>query len=529
MWYNITKKFCLELCPRVSPPRSARKLKNKVQTGGAAVPVCYTGVFTMAKREKLQYILVLVTDAVSLLLSVGCAWLLFNNIMGKILPIYTAEDLSQFFLIVAFSFLITFVCFGQAQDITRRAWKAEALLSLQFNLMLAAVMAVFLLITKARLLESRYLYAGILCFNAVLLFLFHSLLKKYLSRYFYKGSFATLVGIITTSDRARPLLKDLKKDWTKNFRGVALLDALPSERDAFVCGVPVVAGYEDFMDWMRRDSLDEIYINVPYATGESLLPFVDEMESMGLTIHLNIPVLERFLPRTGEEGWIPHLDRAIEEAGHVPFVTVAVTRRSMGELVIKRCMDILGGLVGCLISIPIIAAVAIPLKLESRGPLIFKQQRVGLNGRVFNIYKLRSMYQDAERRKQELMQQNEMNGLMFKITDDPRITRVGRFIRRTSIDELPQFWNVLRGDMSLVGTRPPTLDEYERYESHHKRRLSMKPGITGMWQVSGRSDIEDFEEVVRLDVQYIDNWSLKLDVKIILKTIAVVFSRSGAK
>ena len=139
------------------------------------------------------------------------------------------------------------------------------------------------------------------------------------------------------------------------------------------------------------------------------------------------------------------------------------------------------------------------------------------------------MYTDAEQRKQELMAQNKMQGLMFKMDDDPRVTKVGKFIRRTSIDELPQFWNVLRGDMSLVGTRPPTVDEYEQYDSHHKRRLSMKPGITGLWQVSGRSDIQDFEEVVKLDVWYIDNWSLKLDVKLLFKTIAVVIKRTGAE
>ena len=161
--------------------------------------------------------------------------------------------------------------------------------------------------------------------------------------------------------------------------------------------------------------------------------------------------------------------------------------------------------------------------------LFFKQKRVGLNGRVFSIYKLRSMYVDAEQRKQELMAKNKMQGLMFKMDDDPRITRVGRFIRRTSIDELPQFWNVLRGDMSLVGTRPPTLDEYEQYDSHHKRRLSMKPGITGLWQVSGRSDIQDFEEVVKLDVAYIDHWSLALDMRILFKTVGVVLRRTGAE
>ena len=158
----------------------------------------------------------------------------------------------------------------------------------------------------------------------------------------------------------------------------------------------------------------------------------------------------------------------------------------------------------------------LPLKLESRGPLFFKQKRVGKNGRYFTIYKFRSMYIDAEERKKELMAQNEMKGAMFKMKNDPRITKVGRFIRATSIDELPQFWNVLKGDMSLVGTRPPTIEEFQEYSPYHKRRLALKPGLSGLWQVSGRSDISDFEDVVKLDLQYIDNWSLALDVKIIL-------------
>ena len=250
----------------------------------------------------------------------------------------------------------------------------------------------------------------------------------------------------------------------------------------------------------NREALDEVYVDVPMDSGESFIPYLDEMESMGLTVHFRLPLLDR-----------------IEEAC-CDETSAARLSRSLG-----RCAG------GNIVSIPIIAVVAIPLKLESPGPLFFKQKRVGRNGRYFYIHKLRSMYVDAEARKKELMAQNEMNGLMFKMEDDPRVTKVGKFIRRTSIDELPQFFDVVRGSMSLVGTRPPTLDEYRQYESHHKRRLSMKPGITGLWQVSGRSDIEDFEDVVKLDVQYIDNWSLWGDIKILFKTVWVVFAGRGAK
>src|SRR6185369_6771664 len=159
----------------------------------------------------------------------------------------------------------------------------------------------------------------------------------------------------------------------------------------------------------------------------------------------------------------------------------------------------------------------------------FSQLRMGENGRMFRCWKLRSMYMDAEARKQELMARNEMKGAMFKIADDPRVTKVGEFIRKSSIDELPQFWNVFKGEMSLVGTRPPTPDEVKSYENWHRKRISIKPGITGLWQVSGRNMIQDFDEVVRLDIRYIEEWSLWLDIKILFKTVWVVFARTGAR
>jgi len=153
---------------------------------------------------------------------------------------------------------------------------------------------------------------------------------------------------------------------------------------------------------------------------------------------------------------------------------------------------------------------------------------MGQHGRIFNLYKFRSMYEEAEQQKQVFMDKNEMNGALFKLKDDPRITRVGRFLRKTSIDEVPQFLNVLKGEMSLVGTRPPTLDEVEKYQPEHLKRISAKPGITGLWQVSGRNQITDFEEVVKLDCQYLDHWRFFNDLKILAKTVFVVLKRKGA-
>ena len=194
----------------------------------------------------------------------------------------------------------------------------------------------------------------------------------------------------------------------------------------------------------------------------------------------------------------------------------------------RRTQDVVLSALALVVLSPVMMATAIAIVVDdpSAGP-IFSQERIGRDGKPFKFYKFRSMYKNAEERKKELESQNEMNGFMFKMKDDPRITKVGKFIRKTSIDELPQFYNVLKGDMSLVGTRPPTVDEFRQYESHQKRRLSAKPGITGLWQVSGRNEIKDFEDVVKLDVQYIDNWSIGLDIKIILKTIKVVFEKGG--
>ena len=481
----------------------------------------------MVKREKLQYAMVFAVDLASLVLSTVISWLLLDGVLGVILE-YSGEDILQFVLILLLVFLLVFLVAESAQNIVRRTARQEFLGCVRVDGLFAAALAVFLLITKAPLLESRYLYVGVVGGNLVCLFVLRMWLKRYLSRKFYKGSMASLVGVVTTQDRAPEFLAGLRENWSQRIVGVALVDAGPHVPER-IESIPVKASFDDFMEWLRREPLDEVYINLPYATGESLMPYLEEMESMGLTIHLNVPALERFLPKNRKDVLAPHLQGGIEELCGVPLVTIAPTVHKTADLIIKRCMDIAGSIVGLILSVPVIAVVAIPLKLESRGPLFVKQKRVGLNCRVFYIYKLRSMYQDAEARKKELLCKNKMQGYMFKMDDDPRITKVGRFIRRTSIDELPQFWNVLRGQMSLVGTRPPTLDEYEQYQSHHKRRLSMKPGITGVWQVSGRSDIQDFEEVVKLDVWYIDNWSLKLDVKLLFKTIAVVIKRTGAE
>lgn len=265
--------------------------------------------------------------------------------------------------------------------------------------------------------------------------------------------------------------------------------------------------------------MDEALFSIPTE-----LPFPDKMIKnfgiMGITIHIK-------LARVADDS----SNQIVEKLEGYTVLSTSINMVSAGQLIFKRTMDICGGLVGMLLTGIIFIFVAPIIYIKSPGPIFFKQVRIGKNGKKFNIYKFRSMYMDAEERKKELMAQNDIkDGMMFKMDNDPRIIKgIGNFIRDYSLDEFPQFWNVLIGDMSLVGTRPPTVDEWEKYEMHHRSRLAFKPGLTGMWQVSGRSNITDFEEVVRLDTEYIKKWSPGLDIMILFKTVAVVLGKVGSK
>ncbi len=218
----------------------------------------------------------------------------------------------------------------------------------------------------------------------------------------------------------------------------------------------------------------------------------------------------------------------IEELEGVPFLTFTTTPSNEAHLAMKRALDVAVSAVMLALAAPIIVVSALVIKLTSPGSVLFKQRRMGLNGRLFTLYKFRTMIEDAHARREEVAHLNEMNGPAFKLKDDPRVTTVGRFLRRFSLDELPQFWNVLKGDMSLVGPRPPIPEEVAAYHRWHRRRLSMKPGLTCLWQVSGRNDIADFDRWMLLDLQYIDTWSPTLDLKILLRTIPAVLLGKGA-
>lgn len=270
-------------------------------------------------------------------------------------------------------------------------------------------------------------------------------------------------------------------------------------------------------DILINSKIDEVIFAVPKDEKIKLRAY------LGICSRMGIPA--RILPAL----WNPDkLPMRVEQCQEIPFLTLNFNRLNITGRMYKRMLDLAGSLVGMLILGMVYPVIAIAIKCDSKGPVFFKQDRIGQNGRLFKLYKFRSMYMNAEERKKEFMYINQMLGPIFKIKDDPRVTRVGRFLRRTSLDELPQFLNVLKGEMSLVGTRPPTPGEVRQYALSQYKRISAKPGITGLWQVSGRNQITDFNEVVRLDCQYLENWRFRKDIIILLKTFWVVLARKGA-
>lgn len=500
------------------------------------------------RRKAIQLLMEFIVDFSSLLFANAISFV-FCYIIHKI-PDITFHSFFVYLILLILSFCVIFFGFSVSMDLSKRDRERETFAVIRNCVLTYMTLTVMLVLTRSDFLNGRvYLIISLMLF-IVFSGINRYITKRVLIRIFSKSKLVSLTGVITVSERAEELVERLQEDWTLKIKGIAVLDA-EKDGDTYVLGsffspaqqkngsvkaaqeravlnyvkdVPVVADYDDVVEWVRGASLDEVYINVPYDYEHNMSDLAEEIESMGIIVHINLPNLEQLV----ENSEFNNVECTMT-AGYPTATLTASHQLTFSAMMFKRVGDILGSLVGSILSLPIILIVAVPLLIESPGPLIFKQQRIGKNGRVFNIYKLRSMYVDAEQRKKELMADNQMDGFMFKKDNDPRITKVGRFIRKTSIDELPQFWNVLKGDMSLVGTRPPTVDEFEQYESHHKRRLSMRPGITGLWQVSGRSDITNFEDVVRLDCEYIDNWSAWLDIKILFKTVGVVLKGRGAE
>lgn len=268
---------------------------------------------------------------------------------------------------------------------------------------------------------------------------------------------------------------------------------------------------------IRESCVDEIVFALNNDKNINVYQYINKCKKAGIVC--------RILPSLWNPG---ERSLDIEMLQGVPFIVLKSSAITEIGLMFKRAIDILFGSVGCIIFALTYPFIAVAIKKDSQGPILYKQKRVGKNGRIFQILKYRTMIHNAENFIDDIENKNEMKGPIFKINNDPRITRVGKWLRKTSLDELPQFWNVLKGEMSLVGTRPPTIEEVKKYKLEHLKRIAIKPGITGMWQVSGRNLIKDFETILELDFQYIENWSFKMELSILAKTIWVVLKGKGS-
>ncbi len=323
--------------------------------------------------------------------------------------------------------------------------------------------------------------------------------------------------IVGTGRRARELIRAIKehKQWGLKITGI--ISDNPDTNLQQIAKTPIIGGVNDIPRFLVEKVIDEVVFAVTRRQLEAFEDIFLLCEELGIKTRVAVNFFPNMIAKV-------HLD----DLHGIPLLTFTTTPYNELSLAVKRSFDILVSMVLLLAAAIPMIVIGVLIRLTSPGPVFFRQVRVGLNGRRFTLYKFRSMVRDAENLKQDLVHLNEMQGPVFKMKDDPRLTPIGKWLRKTSMDELPQLLNVLKGEMSLVGPRPPLPDEVLKYERRQRRRLSMKPGLTCLWQVSGRSRVADFEEWMKLDLQYIDNWSLKLDLKIFLKTIPVVLLGRGA-
>jgi exopolysaccharide biosynthesis polyprenyl glycosylphosphotransferase len=452
-------------------------------------------------------------------LSLYLAYLIRATVLPRISSVWgTAVSLYPTFallLIGTVPLLLASLYFARGYDLARLRSTAGIAISVAraFAFSTLAVFAFAYVLrdqTFSRAIVAAYLLLSMFGFFLV------RLLARDLARLIHAQGIGLRNAVIVGTGPAAQSMADLIQRRPYLGLSVTGMIAVPDEREADQTQA-TLGSIESLPDLVDREVVDTVIFAISLDEAARYEKVIWKLEEVGTTVHMRGDAIGVLLSRT-----------FIGEFEGMPILTLKSTPADPIALALKRTIDVAGALFGLTVLLPVFAATAIAIRLASRGPLFYHQERVGLAGRRFKMHKFRSMYPDAERRLHEVMSHNEMTGPVFKMTNDPRITPVGRWIRKFSVDELPQLWNVLVGEMSLVGPRPPLPREVEQYERWQRRRLSMKPGITCLWQVSGRNDI-DFETWMKLDMEYIDNWSLGLDLKILFKTIPVVLLAKGAK
>nr|MBL7065430.1 undecaprenyl-phosphate glucose phosphotransferase [Anaerolineae bacterium] len=322
--------------------------------------------------------------------------------------------------------------------------------------------------------------------------------------------------IVGAGEVGRTVMRTIVARPELGYQIVGFVDDNPQKGQTDIGRFKALGPVNNLAQMIEKEAVDEVIVTLPWMYHRKIMAIVRECERRQVSAHI-VPDLFQMS--------LSHVD--VDDLGGVPLISVREVGFGQGALLVKRGMDIFGALVGLTLGAPLLALIALVTRINSPGPIVFRQTRVGAGGKTFECYKFRSMYEGAEAELEQLRELNEADGPLFKIRDDPRLTRMGRFLRHTSLDELPQLWNVLRGEMSLVGPRPPLPVEVSRYMEWHNKRLEVRPGMTGLWQVSGRS-LLSFDDGVLLDIYYIENWSLWLDFKILLRTIPEVLFGDGA-
>jgi exopolysaccharide biosynthesis polyprenyl glycosylphosphotransferase len=322
--------------------------------------------------------------------------------------------------------------------------------------------------------------------------------------------------IVGAGEVGRTVMRTIVARPELGYQIVGFVDDNPQKGQTNIGRFKALGPVNNLAQMIEKEAVDEVIVTLPWMYHRKIMAIVRECERRQVSAHI-VPDLFQMS--------LSHVD--VDDLGGVPLIGVREVGFGQGALLVKRGMDIFGALVGLTLGAPLLALIALAIRINSPGQVVFRQTRVGTGGKTFECHKFRSMHEGAEAKLEQLRELNEADGPLFKIRDDPRLTRVGRILRHTSLDELPQLWNVLRGEMSLVGPRPPLPVEVSRYMEWHKKRLEVRPGMTGLWQVSGRS-LLSFDDGVLLDIYYIENWSLWLDFKILLRTIPKVLFGDGA-
>ena len=443
---------------------------------------------------------------------------------------YVDEEYKNLAILYVLADFLMAVMFDSFKNVLRRGFYQEFTATVRHVCLVEGVALLYLFSTQSGVAYSRLFFYTIAPLYLVISYIARSLWKGQLrSGRLYRPKKSLL--IVAPKKKLEECVESI---CARNYSTYRMISAVATDvpmQGQEIGGVPIVTGYANLVEYVCREWVDEVFLywEDPQEADDEL---IGKLRQMGVITHVVIAKKGRLSQGKSQQ---------VGQLGDYTVLTSSLNFATSTQLHLKRLMDLAGGLAGCIITLLLVIFVGPLIYISSPGPIFFSQVRVGKNGKKFKMYKFRTMYPDAEERKAELMSQNRVeDGMMFKLDYDPRIIGnrrlpdgtikegLGSFLRKTSLDEFPQMFNILIGDMSLVGTRPPTVDEWEKYELHHRARLSFRPGLTGLWQVSGRSNITDFEEVVRLDTEYIDNWSIGLDIKILLQTFGVVFKNDGA-